>query len=202
MNIKILKNQTNDFGLSIYLIRFLQIGWVCLTIFVIVLFIFGAYENQVLSSISGDQNRVFVDLGLSFTSLILYNVGLNFIILMIHILIAAIIYWRRHNEFMALFVATALVANGSVLPLSLLYQTASSQSLAMLLVNLIIYLGLTSSVALLYLFPNGRFVPRISWLLLMIWAFLVIFPVFEQDSTLNLSNWPRILQILIKENMR
>ncbi len=173
----------------------LRILWVVVTVLSLGLFAVGAYLGQEQFARAIDE-RALLDLGLTVSSYIAFNIGLNLTVLVIHTLISFIIAWRRPDSSMALFLAIALVANGSLLPLSIVFRPGTVASALMPAANIVIWLGLTSSGALLFIFPTGRFVPRGSQLLLALWAFLAFTTVFLPRSVLSISSWPLPLQIL------
>lgn len=102
--------------------------------------------------------------------------------------VAALIFWRRMRDPVALFVSLMLVAFGAALP-----GTAYA-----LLHNLPIWrapagpvqaLGWFLLLPFAYLFPTGRFAPRWTWLLVPLWAlwvlsFFLLADVLEERSNL------------------
>lgn len=173
-----------------------RLAWVLLTILVLVLFaiivIFG------FESFGGSADeRALEDIGINFASLAAFNVVLSFIVILAHVIIAGVLFWRQPDNWMALFVAFALVANGSLLPLSLVYRPGIvPSSVLILLANVVIYIGVTSSILLLYLFPTGRFVPPWTRILGITLVILAFFAVFTPDLPVSLRSWPTFLQIL------
>jgi hypothetical protein len=63
--------------------------------------------------------------------------------------------------------------------------------------SLVVYLGLVSSVILLYIFPDGRFIPKGTIFLAVTWAFLMFFAIFTPQTRLSLASWPFVLQFLV-----
>jgi hypothetical protein len=98
---------------------------------------------------------------------------------------------------MTLFVSFTLVTNGALVPLSLMNIPDATLPIWRLLAELIIYMGLVSSITILYLFPDGRFVPRWTYLLTIAWALLILFAIFWPQSALSFSRWPLPVQILV-----
>ena len=98
---------------------------------------------------------------------------------------------------MALFVSLTLITNGSILPLAQIFNAPGVHPALLLVDNLIVYLGLVSSIILLYLFPDGRFIPRGTIFLAFTWALLMFFAIFTPASSLSLAGWPFVLQFLI-----
>jgi signal transduction histidine kinase len=96
-------------------------------------------------------------LGFSVEAYSFYNIALNIIFVCGFFAVAIILFWRKSDDWMALFASFFLVtfgiafaANTSTLPPQpwhALYQC-------------VLFLGHGSVIAFFYLFPNGRFVPR------------------------------------------
>ncbi|MCQ3978755.1 MAG: hypothetical protein DPW09_35480, partial [Anaerolineae bacterium] len=97
-----------------------RIAWLVVTCITFGLFfagIPGRYEQLVAAA----DKRALMGLGLSVS---IYAVGiivLNFIFVLAHHLMAVVIFGRRRDDWMALFVCFALVTNGAMIPLSLMY---------------------------------------------------------------------------------
>jgi signal transduction histidine kinase len=116
------------------------------------------------------------------------------------LLVGAVIFWRRANTWMGLFVSFLLINFGS-LGLSISHANSLPIPPTNSLYALAYGIGLPLSI-LAYLcfafffftFPNGRFVPRWSWILVSLW--IVNFVVFAAppDSPLNINNWSQLLQ--------
>lgn len=172
-----------------------RIAWLVVTCITFGLFfagIPGRYEQLVAAA----DKRALMGLGLSVS---IYAVGiivLNFIFVLAHHLMAVVIFGRRRDDWMALFVCFALVTNGAMIPLSLMYPPGSLTGLGQFLLNGIIFIALVSGVVLVYLFPDGRFVPPWTRLLAIAWAVLMAAAVFWPTSPLSLSSWPVWLQLL------
>ena len=170
--------------------------WLALTIVTLALFFSGVPGrfDQLASTV--DQ-RSLQELNLSVAAFATYVIGLNVAIVLAHVVTAAVIFWRRSDELMALLVAFVLVANGAILPLSLMVEAQPVSPLWGSLVDLVIAFGLVSSVTLLYLFPNGRFVPPWTRLLAAVWAIVTFFAIFLPSTPLSLPAWPILLQLLV-----
>src|SRR5450755_135417 len=112
------------------------------------------------------------------------------ICVLVYLVIAAFLIWRKPREHMAVLGACALLLWGTTI-------TQSLQTMAMVqpfwspLINVLAFLGLASFTFFIYLFPDGRFVPRWSyWVALIpVVAFLPgsIWPGSPADS----QKWPQ-----------
>lgn len=157
-------------------LRAARLGWVMLALATVALFLLGAlpyYWNMA----SVADSRVFLDLGYTVQEYALYTLLLNLVVLLAHNFIAAVIFWRKTDDWMALFVAYTLVANGAIIPLTVIYPSELSSALVRVLVNFIVSVGLASSISLLFLFPTGRFVPGWTRPFALAWiGFALVFP--------------------------
>lgn len=118
------------------------------------------------------------------------------------LLVGAVIIWRKANTWMGLFVSFLLINFGS-LGLSLSHEgslpIAPTNSLYVLANSIGLPLSILAYLCFAFFFftfPNARFVPRWSWVLLSLW--IVNFVVFSAppDSPLNINTWLPVLQPL------
>jgi hypothetical protein len=58
-------------------------------------------------------------------------------------------------------------------------------------------MGLVTSISLIYLFPDGRFVPRWTRWIAAFWAVLIIFPLFFPDLPGSIPTWPFYAQLIV-----
>ena len=94
--------------------------------------------------------------------------------------LAAILFWRRSQEWMVLTVAYFLVAY----PISNLAVAATSSDFGTTLpsIGLVELPAITVFFTVFLIFPSGRFVPRWSWLLLLIWEVAIIVSIIWPNS--------------------
>jgi hypothetical protein len=69
--------------------------------------------------------------------------------------IAVLLFWRRSDDWMALFVGQFLMLTAMIYT-----DPASNQVMPLWVVAVLIALGETSQITFFYIFPNGEFVPR------------------------------------------
>lgn len=126
-------------------------------------------------------------LGFSVSAYALYNIALNILFVCCYFAVAAILFWRKSNDWMALLATFFLVtfaisfAGNSLVappqPWQFLYQ-------------FVLFLGYGSVIAFFYSFPNGRFLPRwTAWLTIgafLYWGFKVLFPTITINQVLSL----------------
>lgn len=178
------------------LLRLARTGWGLALILTLSLYIMGIPARYAVLRTSTDW-RSLVNLSLSANSYANLAITIDFLFILIHTAIAALIFWRRKDDWMALFVALALVINGSMVPLIVEYEGATPLPVVQLGLNIVFYLGLVSSSWLLYLFPTGHFVPRSTAVLAVMWGVLCFPIVFFPDSPLSILRLPTWAQILI-----
>lgn len=172
-----------------------RLAWVAVTILVVGLVALGV-PGLYSRLIAGVDERSMTDLGWTLSGYGTYFTSLNLLVVAAHLVIGVIVFWRRSNEWIALALAFALVTNGAWLPLSLMYPAETISAVARILVGLVTYIGLVTGLSLLYLFPDGRFVPRWTQVMAVAWATLMVFAIFLADSALSLAAWPIPLQLL------
>jgi hypothetical protein len=143
------------------------------------------------------DQRSLAGLGLSAETFAAYALALDLIVVLAHVGIAAVVFLRRSEQWMCLLVAFALSANGAIIPLSLAYSGSPPGSTGMLLSGVVIYFGLVSSVALLYIFPDGRFVPPWTRVLAGLWMALAFPAIFFPRSLVALTGWPLLAQLSV-----
>lgn len=126
-----------------------------------------------------------------------YLTALFLLVVITHLFIGVIVFWRGPNDWMALTLAFALVSNGAWLTLSLMYPAGEVDPVFTVLVSAVTYVGLVSGISLLYVFPVGRFAPRWTLVMVVSWAILMAFAIFVPESPLSLSSLPILLQLLV-----
>lgn len=136
----------------------------------------------------------FQDIGLDPGRYAGYVVVLDTVVILAHLLLAGLIVRRRPHEGMALLTAVTLTANCAIIPIAGFVRTLNNEPLFQAASYLVLYLGLVTSVWMLYLFPDGRFVPRWTKGTAVIWALLILPPLTLPGSVLDMSRWPWPLQ--------
>jgi hypothetical protein len=120
------------------------------------------------------------ELGLSPSFNAIYICTLDSLTLLGFVVFAALIFWRRPDDWMIMFVGLTLLLTG------MLYTAPPFEAgVPILILALLAGLAEISQIAFVFLFPDGRFFPWWSWLLLlpllvwrpMIWG-LVYLPHF------------------------
>ncbi len=146
--------------------------WVALVILALAIWAIGIppYFNQLrvpcaehecdLLSLSQPEMEALKGIGLSAEFYAVYQVVWSVFGSVAHSLLALLLFWRRSDEWAAIFVSLALVLLGTF-ALSYSTQVVPKVYPALSLpVDLYMILAILSFAILLYVFPDGRFVPR------------------------------------------
>jgi hypothetical protein len=165
-----------------------------------------------------DDVRELQALGLSRGFHATYHIGLEVAFALVHFVIAGVIFARRSDDRMALFVALMLLTFGVAtftgtlnalaapssawrLPVSALSSLPGTlpdwlwqpPTLWRLPVGLLSAIGQVSVALFFYLFPNGHFVPRWTRWLAVVWIAWQVPAAFLPGTPLNAENWPPLL---------
>lgn len=178
------------------LLRLTRLLWVVVTLITLGLVIFGI-PLRLESILENVDERSLVELHLSRAGYARFLIGLDLIVIFAHVVIASILFTRRSDDWLALLMAFALVANGSLIYLSLTYSLEDVEPITRAAVELIIAIGLISSVFLLYLYPSGKFVPRWTVFLVLAWGIMLAIAIFAPDLPISFTTWPLGIQILV-----
>ena len=173
-----------------------RVAWVALTALIIVLVGLGISDLHE-SFASAVDARSIDALNLTLGGYASYLTAVFLLVVITHLFIGVVVYLRGPNDWMALTLAFALVSNGAWLTLSLMYPAGEVSQVLTLLVGIVTYVGLVSGISLLYLFPNGRFVPRWTVAMVVSWAILMAFAIFFPELPLSLAAWPFFVQLLV-----
>jgi hypothetical protein len=177
------------------LLRVIRIAWVIMTLFVLALFMLGTPGRFAQLAGQVDYRSLFA-LSLSAGTYAGYLIGLSYILVFTHVILATLIFIRRPDEWIALFVAFTLVTNGALISLALMPAPEFLNTILWSrLVELISLVGLFTSVTLLYVFPDGRPLPRWTRWLAGLWFVLIFLALFFPGSAISLASWPRWVQI-------
>jgi len=187
------KPLSGDGGRLIYAARLVVI---LIALIVLVLFATAA-PGRFTQQLTNVERLSLLDIGFSSSAYGSLVLGVDLLVVLAHIGIALIILSRRPDDWLALFVAFTLVINGSSLPIANAVASADLHPFWIFLDRGVIYLSLLSSFVLLYVFPDGRFVPPWTRLLALTWAAFTLLTMFFPTSSLSLTSWPVYLQILI-----
>jgi hypothetical protein len=105
--------------------------------------------------------------------------------------VGLLIFWRKSATWIGLFVSLLLVmfgAAGISTTLSKAFQTLYAPPIVALLLVLLTFIQFSALAAFLLTFPDGRFVPRWSWIVILLWIMQDVF--FQLPAPYNVSFWP------------
>ena len=137
------------------------------------------------------------NLGLSPEFFAAYGIVLELIFALGFIMVAALIFWRKSSDRQALFVSLALLLFGTATQPYAMQALVDTHPDWGQLVDGLHFLGSASFSLFLYLFPDGRFAPRwtrwmaliwIAWLLPRYW-----FPDWPPSSSDTWLIWPNLI---------
>jgi hypothetical protein len=123
-----------------------------------------------------------------------YSLAIDLLFVLGFAAVALIIFWRKTADWMAMAVSCALLLYGVSTTISflLLLHSPSPFSFPAKFVEVLS----TASVPILaYVFPDGRFVPRWTRRLAIVWAALAVAALFIPAA--DPDNWPKVLWALL-----
>jgi len=128
-------------------------------------------------------------LGLSPATYDAYNLVLTLLESLAFLGVGGFIFWRKSNEPLALVASFFLVSIG-LAP----FLTSTTYHLDLLFVSVYIISIFTALGYFLVTFPDGRFVPGWTWMLVVLWAVRTLFFVIPGPS--NIALWPPALNAI------
>ncbi len=178
------------------------------SIFTLVLYIIGtpvyfAYLDTLCTNcldgrLTPDKLQALQVLNISITTYAVYWVSINLLFALVYFAVAALIFWRKPDDWMAWLASFSLVAFGASFP-DIPAALAAVHPVWMLPVTLVgeNVLGFPSLIVFFFLFPTGRFVPRWTRWVAVGSAALFVLGAFFPGTLLNISNWPSLLFLLV-----
>jgi len=218
-------------GRSLFLAR---AAWLTITILTVALFVtalplrYAELQKVCMGAACTTQQLTLDDvrelqaLGLSRDWHARYHIGLEITFALLHVVIALVIFARKSDDRIALFVALMLVTFGAATftgTMNTLAQRPSAWQLPMTLVSplpgalpvwlrpaaslwrlpvaLVSAIGQAATALCFYLFPDGRFVPRWTRVLALVWIVWQVPATFFPDSIFNSEHWPLWLAVVV-----
>jgi len=136
--------------------------WTTLVLLILVVFFMGIPQAfKMALSLHAATRADLEQLGLSANFYATYIVVIDTVTLLGVALFSVLIFCRRPNDWMIMFVGLTLLLT------ALLYTAPAFEArVPLLLIAFLAALGEISQVAFIYLFPDGQFLPRQIWILL------------------------------------
>ncbi len=125
-------------------------------------------------------------LGISIDFYAAYLLSITLASTMVWVAVAVVIFWRRSDDWMALFTSLGLLTFGAFTTAYGPIALAEQYPAVWLPVYLLGFLGSVSLCLFFYLFPNGRFVPRWTRWVVILWAAHEVAYYFFPDSIFNI----------------
>jgi hypothetical protein len=147
-------------GYKLVLVRVLWLALFCL---IFVVYFLGFPEAFKLALSLRPETIVGLErVGLPASFPGIYTITLDTVTILVFACFAALIVWRRSDDWMVMFVSLTLLST------ALLYTAPAFEAkVPMLILALLAAFAEICQVAFVYLFPDGRFVPRWLWILLI-----------------------------------
>ena len=133
--------------------------------------------------------RALEDLGLSRDSFAAYFVVMDAVFAAVWFAVAALIFWRRSDDRMGLFASLALLTFGTATYTFTLEALTVGYPAWDIPVAFLHFLGSASFGLFLYLFPDGRFVPRWTRWVVLVWIAWQVPSYFFPDWHLDAVTW-------------
>ena len=134
----------------------------------------------VAGQLAPAEARALGDLGVSIDAYTAYVFALDLVVALGFCVVGAVIFWRKSREPGALFVSFALMVFGLTWPDT--FDSALHHPVWGNLAGFLTQLGLASLFVFFFVFPDGRFVPRWSrWVVLLFFAMPVLYVLFPHS---------------------
>jgi hypothetical protein len=132
--------------------------------------------------------------GFSLAGYTTYGVTLDVVSTLLLIILGALLFWHKSLEPMGLFVSLFLITYGSFGLDGSHLTGPGMNSWLVVVASVFFFLQWPALGILFYTFPDGRFVPRWSWLLAFL--FVIQFGFYVLPYPYNFDHWPPLLSTL------
>ncbi len=133
--------------------------------------------------------RALEGMGLSLDSFAVYYAAIDTVFAAVCFAVAALIFWRKSDDRIGLLVSLALLTFGTATFVFTLEALAVRYPAWTMAVDLLHFIGLAAFGLFLYLFPDGRFVPRWVRPLALVWIAWQLPRYFFPDWHLDPEPW-------------
>ncbi|MBI3763594.1 MAG: hypothetical protein HY260_17250 [Chloroflexi bacterium] len=132
-----------------------------------------AGDECALLTLSPQEANALRDLGLSPELYAGYQVGMEIFSVLVHTLLAMIVFWRKSDERIGIFVSLTLGMMGTVVFSSSYYSLWTVYPHLGRLFDLLMITAVVGFAWLIYVFPDGHFAPRWArWFAILVAAYL------------------------------
>ncbi len=185
-----------------------RVGWGAITLIDLLIFVLGlpayaAHLHAICTTITCRPGEVtpgnavaLTHLGIALDAYIAYILTITLLASLVSLVVGALIFWRKSQETIGLLVSLLLITFGccgSTLELVGALSTAHPDWIAVQIMSKVAYIIYPAFGLFFCTFPNGRFVPRWSWVLIGLWI-ISVFPFnAPPDSPFSVGNWPPVL---------
>jgi len=145
------------------------------------------------AQLTPEQAQALPDLGLSVDFLAAYAIAFDGVFAAVYFAIALVIFARKSDDWLTLFVAFTLLTFGLVTYSGSLDPLAARHPAWWLPVQFISFIGSVSILIFFYLFPTGQYVPRWTRWLAILWIVAEASRYFFPDSPFSRQTWPPLL---------
>jgi hypothetical protein len=153
-------NGTRLYGYKLVIARTV---WLTLFSLILIVFFLGVPESfKIALSVRPETVAGLTQLGLPVSFPGIYTITLDTVMILVFACIAALIVWNRSDDWMVLFVSLTLLSTAM-----LFTAPAFEAKVPMFILALLASFAEICQVTFVYLFPDGRFVPRWMWVLLI-----------------------------------
>jgi hypothetical protein len=142
---------------------------------------------DVLRRYASEHRASLAQFGLSDAFFTLYFMTFDIACMVVFSLAALLIFWRRSDDWMAMFSSLALVTFGASYTF-FLFTLGRSQLPDSVPQTLLLALGLGLSISFYYLFSTGRFIPR--WTRVLAIAYVAWALTWLVSPAISLLHWP------------
>jgi signal transduction histidine kinase len=133
------------------------------------------------------------DLGLSVGFYATYAVALDIVFAAVYVAVAAVVFWRKSDERMALLASFALLTFGTAGLPNAMYALSLEHASLWWPVSLLNFLGAASFGLFLYRFPDGHFIPGWTRWVVLVWIAWQLpkywFPSWGSSGSTGWTNW-------------
>jgi hypothetical protein len=140
-------------------------------------------------------------LGISVDWYATYELSISVASAMVYSVVSVTIFWRRSDDWMALLTSLGLLAFGIFFLSEGPVVLAEQYPAVWLPVRSLAFIGSISFVLFLYLFPDGRFVPRWTRWIPIVWAAHEVAYYFFPDSIFNINRTLPLLDFVVSSTI-